>query len=292
MNANLRAAIWMIGAIVSFSAMAVAGRAASQELDTFEIMLYRSLVGAVIVAALTSYNRKWYEITTQNFGLHAARNLAHFAGQNLWFLAITLIPLAHVFALEFTTPIWVLLLTAVFLKETIRPIGILAALICFVGVLVVTRPGATPISLGLLVAAASAIGFAMTFLLTKRLTQRHSITNIMFYLTTMQAFFGFIFSAMDLDVTLPSTEVLPYVVLIGLAGLLAHFCITNALKIAPPTVVAPVDFTRLPVIAVVGALLYGESLDIWIFVGALLIFAGNYINIVAETKHSQKITTG
>ena len=124
---TLRAAVWMTGAIASFTAMAIAGRAVSFALDTFEIMFYRSLIGILIVGSVALGTGKWREITNRNLGLHFGRNLAHFAGQNLWFFAITVIPLAQVFALEFTTPIWVILLSPIFLAEPIRKAGVIAA---------------------------------------------------------------------------------------------------------------------------------------------------------------------
>ena len=109
MSNTLRACLWMIGAIVSFTSMAIAGRQVSFALDTFEIMLYRSLMGIVIVCTVAGLSGTWRQINRQQLGLHAIRNAAHFTGQNLWFFAITAIPLAQVFALEFTSPIWVLL---------------------------------------------------------------------------------------------------------------------------------------------------------------------------------------
>lgn len=66
--------------------------------------------------------------------------------------------------------------------------------------------------------------------------------------------------------------------------LVAHFCLTTALKLAPATVVMPVDFTRLPLIAVIGMVLYGEALDIYVFIGAAVIFAANYTNIWLESR--------
>ena len=119
---------------------------------------------------------------------------------------------------------------------------------------------------------------------TKRLTRTQSITCILFWLTTMQLVMGMVMAGYDGDVMLPSATTLPWLTLIGLAGLLAHFCLTNALKIAPATVVVPIDFIRLPTIAVVGMLVYNESIDIWVFVGAAVIFAGNYMNIWFETR--------
>jgi drug/metabolite transporter (DMT)-like permease len=133
-------------------------------------------------------------------------------------------------------------------------------------------------------AAASAVFFAFTTIFTKRLTRTQSITCILFYLTVLQLIFGLIMAGYDGDIAIPDAQTLPWLLLIGVAGLLAHFCITNALAIAPATVVIPIDFIRLPVIAVIGMLVYSEAVDIWVFVGAAIIFAVNYLNIWVETR--------
>jgi drug/metabolite transporter (DMT)-like permease len=279
MNPTLRACLWMIGAIGSFTAMAIAGRQVSLALDTFEIMTYRSLLGIVIVCVVAGMTGTWRQINRQQLGLHAVRNVAHFTGQNLWFYALTVIPLAQVFALEFTTPIWVLLLSPLLLNERMTRIGIIAALVGFVGVLIVTRPGSAPVSPGLIAAALCAIGFAFSAILTRRLTRTQSITCILFYLTVMQAVFGLICAGYDGDIALPNAATLPWLILIGCAGLFAHFCLTTALSLAPASIVMPIDFARLPAIAIVGALVYAEPLDPYIFLGAALIFGGNYLNI-------------
>ena len=288
MNTITQAALWMSGAILSFSSMAIAGRAVSLELDTFEIMMYRSFVGVVIVLIVSGVSGTWNQITTRSMGTHLARNAAHFTGQNLWFYALTMIPLAQVFALEFTSPLWVLILSPLILGEKLTKTRVQAAILGFGGILIVTRPGATPISPGLVAAAASAIGFAFSIMLTKRLTRTETITCILFYLTVMQAIFGIICAGWDMDITLPSAKAAPWLVFIGCAGLLAHFCLTTALRIAPATVVIPIDFFRLPLIAVIGMVLYGEPLEMAVFLGALAIFSGNYLNILSETRKAQE----
>lgn len=279
MTPTLRAAIWMIGAITAFTLMAVAGRAAALNLDTFEIMFYRSCVGFAIVMACAVGFGTLDQVRADRLGLHFIRNVAHFTGQNLWFYAITVIPLAQVFALEFTGPIWVILLSPLILKERIRPLGIAAAIIGFIGILLVAKPGATTISPGIIAAALCAIGFGLTAIFTRLLTKTQTITCILFYLTGMQAIFGLICAGIDGDMALPTAMTLPWVILIGIAGLTAHFCLTKALSIAPATLVMPLDFLRLPIIAVVGIILYAEPVDIWVIVGGTLIFAGNYVNI-------------
>jgi drug/metabolite transporter (DMT)-like permease len=119
---------------------------------------------------------------------------------------------------------------------------------------------------------------------TKRLTRTETVTCILAYLTVIQAIFGIICAGYDGDIATPTAETLPYLLMIGCAGLVAHFCITKALTIAPAMVVVPIDFVRLPVIAVIGMLLYQEQLDVWVFVGAAIIFSGNYMNIWWETR--------
>ena len=284
MSDTFKAALWMSGAILSFTSMAIAGRAVSFELDTFEIMMYRSFVGVVIVLCVATFTGTLSEVNRRNLGLHFIRNISHFAGQNLWFYSITVIPLAQVFALEFTSPLWAILLAPLILGERITPVGALSAVVGFVGILVVARPSPETFEIGQLTAALAAIGFALSALFTRKLTRSQTITCILFYLTVMQAAFGLICAGYDGDITLPSLASAPWLVLIGCAGLLAHFCLTTALRLAPATVVMPIDFIRLPLIAIVGMLLYQEPVDLFVVIGAMLIFGGNYLNIWSQTR--------
>ncbi len=281
-----KAALWMTGAIASFSSMAIAGRELSVTHDTFEIMFYRSLVGICVVVVILTVSRKWHQVTTRRLGLHGIRNVLHFTGQNLWFYAVTVIPLAQVFALEFTNPIWVILLSPLLLRERLTALRLTSALIGFAGILIVARPGAAALSPGVIAAATSAIFFALTNISTKSLTRTASIGCIMFWLTVMQAVLGLAASGVDGQITLPSGNTAPFLLLVGLAGLLAHYCITNALAIAPATVVVPFDFARLPTIAIVGMILYHEPLDQWTLLGAVVIFAGIFLNVWSENRNN------
>ncbi|WP_407493165.1 DMT family transporter [Pseudooceanicola sp. MF1-13] len=281
---TLRAAMWMVGAIVSFLTMAVAGRVLSAELDTFEIMTWRSVTGLVIVVGVVAMRGAWDQINLLHFRLQLFRNIAHFTGQNLWFYAITVIPLAQVFALEFTAPLWVLVLSPLILGEQMTRRRAIAALVGFAGILLITRPGAQAISPGLVAAALCAIAFAGTIISTKVLTRDVSVFGILFWLTLMQAVFGVICGGYDLDFALPSAALWPYAVLVGLCGLFAHFCLTTALSIAPASVVSPMDFLRLPSAAIVGLLVYNEALDPFVLLGAAIIFGANYANIRGESR--------
>jgi drug/metabolite transporter (DMT)-like permease len=280
----VRAALWMLGAIVAFSSMAVAGRAASFELDTFEMMTYRSIIGLIVVLAVGGAMGTLGQITTRHMGVHFFRNLAHFTGQNLWFFAITVAPLALVFALEFTSPLWTMVFAALFLGERLTRWKVLAGVLGFTGVLIVVQPGAQPVSIGMVAAATAAIFFAGTAILTKRLTRTETITCILFWLTAIQLVIGLIACLWDGDMAIPSAAMLPWLLVIGLGGLTAHFCLTTALSVAPASIVMPMDFARLPAIAVVGVVLYAEPLQWGVLLGAALIFGANYLNILTSHR--------
>ncbi|MEM7711685.1 MAG: DMT family transporter [Pseudomonadota bacterium] len=281
---NLRGAAWMVGAIASFTSMAVAGRAVSFQLDTFEIMFYRSCVGVVIVLAVGFATGGLRTVTTRNLPLQTLRNIAHFTGQNLWFLAITLAPLAQVFALEFTSPLWVLLLAPLILGERVRRAQYGIAAVGFAGVLIVAQTFSGSLSPGLLWAGLAAVAFALTNLLTRKLTRDETVVGILFWLTVLQLIFGAICAGIDGDLAVPDAVTTPWLVLIGLAGLCAHWCLTNALSLAPASVVMPVDFLRLPLIAVIGALAYGEALDPWVLLGGAIVFGSAWANLLVGAR--------
>jgi len=280
----IKAALWMTGAIASFTAMAVAGREISSDLDTFEIMFFCSLLGIAIMVTATSALGKWHEIKSNRLGLHAVRNVAHFTGQNLWFYSLPLIPLAQLIALEFTVPLWALILAAWVLKERITMIGAAAAIFGFIGVLIVAQPGAGTLSVGIFTGAGAAIGFAFSAVFTRKLTRDQSITCILFYLTVMQAVLGAACVLLFSDFNLPAPTSVPLIILIGCAGLLAHLCLTTALSLAPASTVMPFDFFRLPLIAVIGMALYQEPFSLMVFLGAALIFGANYMNVLYSPK--------
>ncbi|MGR3501208.1 DMT family transporter [Pseudaestuariivita sp.] len=287
----LTAGLWMIGSILSFSLMAVAGRTLADTLDTFEIMFYRSVIGVVIIAAILTQSAKWHEVTTDRLALHGLRNVAHFAGQNLWFFAITAAPLAQVFALEFTTPLWVLLLSPLFLGERLNRVKVLSAILGFIGVLIVVRPGADfALGPGTTAAALAAIGFAGSMIATKLLTRTASILCILFWLTVMQAVFGAVTAGFDGDIVWPPLNRITWVAVVAICGLTAHYSLTRALSLAPASVVIPIDFARLPIIALIGVLLYGEMVELWVILGAAVIFAGNYLNVWYAARGERQLS--
>ncbi len=280
----LNAALWMFGAIISFSLMAIAGREVGQHLDTFEIMFYRSLIGIAIVLSIAKIAGTLGEINTRQFGLQTVRNLSHFAGQNLWFFALTTVPLSQLFAFEFSTPLWVAVLAPFFLAEKLTRMRTFCAALGFVGILIVARPDTTTLSPHIIAAALCAVGFAGAAITTKLLTRTQTITCILFWLTAMQAVFGLITAGYDGDIHLPNLVQSFWLVIIGLCGLAAHFCITKALSLAPAIIVTPFDFLRLPLISIVAYFLYQEVLEWPVVVGAIIVFTANLLNLRNEMR--------
>ena len=280
----MKATVWMIGAMFSFSLMAVSGRELATNLNTFEIMLFRSIIGFLIVLAIGYFAKTLAEIKRDRLGLHLFRNLAHFSGQNLWFLAVASIPFSQLFALEFSTPVWVALLAPLFLGEVLTKQRVLAVILGFAGVLIVARPDINQFDFAIVAAVACAICFAGSMMATKSLTSDQSITCILFWLTLMQLAMGLVASVFTGTITFPEGINIFWIVIVGIGGLTAHFCITNALALAPAIVVIPLDFMRLPLISVIGFLAYGEAFELPILVGAGVIFIAILLNLKAEKQ--------
>ena len=284
----MKATVWMIGAMLSFSLMAISGRELATSLNTFEIMLYRSIIGFLIVLVIGYFAKTLGEIKGGRLGLHLFRNLAHFSGQNLWFLAVAYIPFSQLFALEFSTPVWVALLAPLFLGEVLTKQRVLAVILGFAGVLIVARPDINQFDFAIIAAVACAICFAGSMMATKKLTSDQSITCILFWLTLMQLAMGLLATVFMGTVTFPEGINIIWIVIVGIGGLTAHFCITNALALAPAIVVIPLDFMRLPLISVIGFLAYGEAFELPILVGAGVIFMAILLNLKAEKQRQSR----
>lgn len=284
----MAAAAWMVGSILSFSAMAIATRAVKDRHEVFEVLAYRSLVGLVLVVALAFALGRAGRIRARRLPGHLARNSVHFCGTALWFWAVTQIPLAQVFALEFTSPLWVILLSPLFLGERLRPARLAAAGLGFIGILLVAQPDFADPEPGVMAAAASAVFFAATMILTKRLTREEDLFSILFWLALIQSVFGLVLALHDGAMVLPDAQSAPWLALIGFCGIGAHLCLTRALSLAPASFVGPVDFMRLPIIALIGAAFYDEPLTLGLAFGAALILMANVWSLGFEKRSAGK----
>ncbi len=276
--------LWMAGTLLSFSAMAVSIRALAGALSVFEILAVRNGIGLAILLALVAAQPELRRtLVPRRMGLHVARNTVHQASQYAWALSITLLPLATVFALEFTMPGWTTLLAIALLGERVTRSRIGAVVLGLVGVLVIMRPGLETFRPAALLVLAAAFGYAAVNVATKKLTATESTFAIIFWMNLIQLPLALAGSDLGFVARLDGTMMLP-VLAIGVAGIASHYCLTNAFRAGDASVVVPLDFLRMPLIAVVGWLFYGEGFDPYVFLGAGLIVSGVLWNLHAEMR--------
>ena len=280
----LTVVLWMAGALVSFSATAVAVRALARTLALFEILALRNAAGiAILVALALPQPALRASVRPRRFVLHLTSNLIHFAATYAWALGVTLLPLATVFALEFTAPAWVALLAVLFLHERMTATRAASIGLGFAGVLVVLRPGLESLQAGAFVVLAAALGFAATAIATKTLTATETTFSILLWMNLIQLPLNLLGSAPAFWTRLDAAHLWP-VIGVCVGGLSSHWCLTNAYRHGEAIMVVPLDFLRLPLIAVVAWLLYGEGLDVFVFLGSAIIIGGIVWNLRAEAQ--------
>jgi drug/metabolite transporter (DMT)-like permease len=274
----------MIGALLSFSAMAISIRGLAGKLNIFEILNIRNGWGLVVLLTLVALRPELRPtLRLRRMGLHAVRNLVHFAAQYAWALSVTLLPLATVFALEFTLPAWVALLAIPLLGERMRASRAGSIVLGFAGVLIILRPGAEAFQPAALLVLACALGFAISLITTKQLTKDVSTFAILFWMNLMQFPIGLAGSDPFYLARL-GVEQLPAFLGVGISGLASHYCLANAFRSGDATVVVPLDFLRIPLIALVGWLFYDEGVDVLVFAGAAVIIVGVVWNLRDEAR--------
>ena len=272
-----KAAFWMALSISSFLAMSVAGRATTAELNVFQVLELRSVIGFFILLPLVLASGGFAAMRTQRPLAHIARNVVHYSGQAAWLYALTLIPLAVLISIEFTTPIWTAILAVTFLGERLSRPKLAAVVLGLIGVVVIVRPGVNAVDPGHLVVLGAAVCFGISLVLVKSLTRTDSVVRIIFWMLIIQSALGLI-PAVYVWRT-PSLELWPWILLIAFTGMSSHFCMARALTYADATVISPMDFLRVPLSALVGWLLYHEQIDAFTAGGALLILMGNLLNL-------------
>ena len=271
----------MLGAVLSFAAMAVAVRELQRHMGAFEILFLRSVVMLAIVSVMVA-KAGTAAVRTQRIGLHLLRNTLHYAGQYFWVYSIGALALATVFAIEFTMPVWTALLAALFIGERLTPPRLVQLVLGLAGVLIILRPGAGFFQIAALVMILGSMCYAATMICTKKLSATDSPLAVLFWMSVVQMPIALV-TALPQWVA-PVAADLPWVIAIGAGSFAAHYCMTRAMTLADATLVVPIDFIRLPLIAVVGALFYAEPFDPMVLVGAAVIFAGTYYSLSREKR--------
>ena len=281
-QSNLKAALWMAGSIASFLAMSIAGRATTAELNVFQVLEMRSVIGFIMLLPLVYVAGGFAAMRTRRPLQHIGRNVAHYIGQFAWLYALTLIPLAELISIEFTTPIWTALLATAFLGERLTRPRIAAIALGLIGIVIIVRPGLDRIEPGHLVVLGAALAFGISLVMVKSLTRTDNVVRIIFWMLIIQSVIG-LAPALYFWRT-PSAELWPWILMIAFTGTSSHFCLARALVHADATLIAPIDFLRVPLSAIIGWLLYHEQIDVFTAAGAALILAGNLLNLQVGPK--------
>ncbi len=280
----------MVGALLSFSTMAVSIRELSRAgLTIFEILAVRGGGGLLVLLLLLLLRPELRRYTLpRRMKLHFLRNVVHYVSQYSWATSLTMLPLALVFALEFTMPAWTVLLAVWLLRERMSASRIGVVVLGLTGVLVILRPGIHSFHPAVFLVLAAAFGYAITMISTKKLTMSESTFGIVFWMMVIQFPLSLLGSDLHVFLHLHLRHLLPALG-VATAGLTSHYCLSNAFRAGDATLVVPLDFMRIPLIAVVGWALYGESLDVFVLLGALIIVVGVFWNLRSEAARVRQI---
>ncbi|RUU43514.1 DMT family transporter [Mesorhizobium sp. M6A.T.Ce.TU.002.03.1.1] len=282
-----KAAFWMALSIASFLAMSVAGRATTAELNVFQVLELRSVIGFFILLPLVMISGGFAAMRTKRPLANIVRNVVHFIGQAAWLYALTLIPLAVLISIEFTTPIWTAILAVGFLGERLSRPKVAAIMLGLIGAMIIVRPGAGSVDPGHVVVLGAAVCFGISVVLVKSLTRTDSVVRIIFWMLLIQSVLGLVPALYEWRN--PPLELWPWILLIAFTGMSSHFCMARALAYADATVISPMDFLRVPLSALIGWLLYHEQIDAFTAGGALLILMGNLLNLQRKATKPAEI---
>lgn len=275
------ALLWMAGALLSFSMIAIAGREAGRGIDTMQLMFHRTVVALPIIilaAVLTGHSRTTF--TLIRLPMQCLRSVIHFIAQYSWFHALGLITLAELIAIEFTAPLWVALTAPFFLGEKLTLTRLTAGALGFIGVLLIAQPGTASFSAGTALGLIAAFGFAGVMIVTKILTRTETTLSILFHMAWMQLVISAVL--IGFKPVIPDMTTFLWIAAVAVTGLMAHYSMTQAFFYADAMNVAPMDFLRLPLLITVGAMVYGEALTQWVLVGSIVVVIANIINMFGE----------
>ena len=271
----VRGALWMIGAMAGFAFLIGIIRHVSAELHPFEVAFFRNAFGLVFMLPWLMQTRL-QGLRTQRLPLHLLRAVLGLAAMLAWFWAVVHMPLAEAVALNFTTPLFTTVLAIPLLGEVVRLRRWSATIVGFLGTLVILQPGVEAVTGTAMLVLLASLLMASAGICIKKLSRTESSNAIVAYmvlfltpLSLVPALFVW---------TWPALETWPWLVAAGLLATLSHQCLARAFAETDTSALMPFDYVRLPFVAAIGYVAFGEPVDPWTWVGAAIIAAsGAYI---------------
>ena len=270
---NIRGVAWMLGFIINITIMAIIIRELSIKYSSFEIQNFRNIFGIIIILSIYLFKNN-AQIRTYQIKTNLIRNIFHFIGQSAWTWGLTVLPLAVVFSIEFTMPIWAAIISLIIFKEKITLNKIFFLIIGLLGTWIILMPDSKYLGLYNIVVLCSAITYAIAHNFTKKLTNTDSILSILFFMSIIQLPFSIIGSLIVGELHYNIIKETPIIILLTITSLLAHYCLSSALKNSEASIVLPIDYIRLPLILFIGWYYYGEVISSNTLTGSILIILG------------------
>ena len=280
MTNNVKAILLALVASVSGVTMNVLLKISLADINVFTAGFLRFLFGFLLILPFIFYNQ-FQNYKTPNLKIHLTRGFLNIPMMLLGFSALQYIPLEQIKAISFITPIIVVILSVIFLKEKIYLIRIGALVIGLVGVFVILRPGIVSINIGAYMVLCSCSIWSVVVIITKFAARVDSAFTILSYQYT-------IVTILSLPIALyfwqtPSSQTIIYLIFAGIAGTIVHLCINTAYKLTELSVLQPVNFSRLLIASLFGFIIFDEVPDIWTIIGGLIIFSSILIITYRET---------
>ncbi|WP_149193290.1 DMT family transporter [Luteimonas suaedae] len=285
-----RAALLMLGSTLFFAMMVIAIRLASETLHTFEIAFFRNFFGlAAALPLLMRSGRGIGFLKTAQLPRYFVRCLIGMLSMFCGFWAIGNLPLAQAVSLSYSTPIFVTIAAVIFLHEQVRARRWTAVGLGFLGVLVILRPGSGEFTPGMLVAVAAAMLSGLVAIQIKELSRTEPADRIVIWTTLFWV-------PMSLLPALavwewPQGVTWIWVVASGVLGTGGHMLWTRALKLGEVSALTPISFMQLPVVALFGWVLFGQTVDAWTIAGATIIFVANAYIAHREAQLARRAAT-
>ncbi len=255
---------------VCFVAVTVIVRYIGTRIPAPEASFIRYAVGSLLLAPVL-FNIARGKLQVHNWALISVRGVIHGIGVCLWFFAMARVPIAEVTALSYLTPVLMTIGAALFFGEKLYTRRILAIVFGLIGVFIILRPGLSPISIGQVAQLLTAPLFAASILVTKKLTGTEQLTVIVATLSVICAFT--LLPLALLNWVKPNATELMLLSLTAVFATAGHFTLTQALKMAPISVLQPVTFLQLLWATMFGVLLFGESIDAYVILGGTILVA-------------------
>lgn len=228
----------------------------------------RYLLGLVFLLPMIPALRR-ASLSRDDLRIFGLRGVVHALGVILWFYAMTKITIAEVTAMNYLSPVYVTLGAALFLGERLALRRLLAVAAALLGALIILRPGFREVSPGHVAMLGTAVLFAVSYLLAKRMTgtSSPSVVVAMLSITVTIGLFPFAWAVW----VPPGPEQLAWLFLVAFFATAGHYTMTMAFAAAPITVTQPVTFLQLVWAVLLGAVMFSEPADFWVILGGVVI---------------------